>query len=80
MTVWLLIRQDLVEESDEPVVKVFGSYESAAKAMRVSASELEQELLDADYELGVRYKGDSVEIETWASLTKFSVVEQEVLV
>ena len=75
MKVYLIIKDDK-EEID---VKAYGSRESAVRAMKKMASELAQDLTENDYDVDVKWRGDAVYLETWASLTVFRIEEQEVL-
>lgn len=70
----------VIEKTDEETfVKTCSSYASAVRVMKKMASELAQELTEGDYDVDVKWRGDTVYLETWASLTEFRIEEQEVL-
>lgn len=71
----------VMEAEGESTIKVFRTRTDAARGMSDWVSEVEDELVEAEYEdVKVRFVDDSAFVQTFASLHYFRIEEQEVLV
>lgn len=76
MKVYLVV----MEAEGESTIRVFRTRTDAARALNDWVSEVENDLVEAEYEdVKVRFIDDYAFVQTFASLNYFHIEEQEVL-
>lgn len=76
MKVYLVV----MEAEGESTIRVFRTRTDAARALNDWVSEVENDLVEAEYEdVKVRFMDNSAFVQTFASLNYFRIEEQEVL-